>query len=405
MELPVKAQDYGLTQEKEQELLSNLPQIKSEREVLEKQYEEVILLDIDDKKTVKKARELRLRIKDNRTKGIMVWHKSAKEFFLRGGQFVDAIKNKEIQVNERMESKLEEIEKYAENKEKERLAALQQERQIMLSPYVENAEQMKLAEMDEEVFNAFYESKKKAHEERLRIEAEEREKARIKQEKQDKFNQRKFELAKYDGITTLELSIETTDEEFSSEISSCESIKKEREEEAKRLREEQERISAQRKERAEIIKPFIMFVTDYEGMMMCEPESFAKSLEEAKQAKDAHDAEQQRIAEEKAKAEEILRKEREEKERLEKELQAKKEEEERQRIAAEKQAEAERKAKLAAEKKAMRAPDKKKLETFLSSFLVQFPEMKTEEGKQAVEELESMISDFKTRCQELIEQL
>lgn len=394
MELLVKAQDYGLTQEKGQELLGNLPQIVSERKVLEEQYAEVITLDIDDKNTTKIARELRLRIKDNRTKGIMVWHKSAKEFFLRGGQFVDAIKNKEIQVNERMEAKLEEIEKYAENKEKERLKALQQERQTMLSPYVENAEQMKLAEMDEEVFNAFYESKKKAHEEKLRIEAEEREKARIQQEKQDIFNKRKFELAKFDGITNLQLTLDTTDEEFSAEIERCSAIKKERDEEAKRLREEQERIAAQRKERAEVIKPFIMFVRDYEEIMMCEPEQFQNTVAELKKAKYAYDAEQKRIAEEAAEAKRQLE------EQKKKEAEA-----ERQRKEAE-AAEAKRLKQQEAEaKKAMRAPDKQKLQAFLNGFIVELPQMKTNEGKEAVNELSKLIEEFKTRCSELIEQL
>ena len=43
----VKAQDYGIEEKQEQELLGNLPQIKKERDILETQYSEVIKLDVE----------------------------------------------------------------------------------------------------------------------------------------------------------------------------------------------------------------------------------------------------------------------------------------------------------------------------------------------------------------------
>src|SRR5699024_3889200 len=116
----VKAEDFGIEKKQEKDLMGNLPQIKKERETLEAQYSEVVKLDVDNPESSKKARELRLLIRKNRTKGIDVWHKNAKEFFLKGGQFVDAIKRKEIEVNQRMEENLLEIEEYAERKEAER---------------------------------------------------------------------------------------------------------------------------------------------------------------------------------------------------------------------------------------------------------------------------------------------
>jgi len=133
--IQVNPTEYGIAENKATELIGNLPQIQGERKLLEQSYEQVILLDIEDKETSKKAKELRLKIKDNRTKGIEVWHKTTKEFFLKGGQFVDAIKRKEIAVNERMEEMLESIEKYAENLEKERKAKLNAERIELLEPF------------------------------------------------------------------------------------------------------------------------------------------------------------------------------------------------------------------------------------------------------------------------------
>src|SRR5690625_916450 len=117
----IKPQDFGIETKQAKELMSNLPQIKEEREVLEKQYKNVIKLEIENPDSWKKARELRLLKQKNRTQGINTWHKNAKDYFLKGGQFVDAIKRKEASVNERMESQLLEIEKYEEIKRKQEI--------------------------------------------------------------------------------------------------------------------------------------------------------------------------------------------------------------------------------------------------------------------------------------------
>jgi hypothetical protein len=115
--LVVNPKEFGIEEKQAGELLSNLPQIKQERTVLELQYDEVVKMDIENPETAKKARALRLLIRDNRTKGIIQWHKVTKDYFLKGGQFVDAIKRKEVEVNERMEANLEQIEKHFEIKE------------------------------------------------------------------------------------------------------------------------------------------------------------------------------------------------------------------------------------------------------------------------------------------------
>jgi len=158
----VKPQEYGLSEEKALELKSNLPQILSERSVFVPQYDEIIKSDIDSPETAKKARSLRLLIKDNRTKGIMSWHKLSKEFFLRGGQFIDAIKNKEIAVNERMEEALEKIEKHAEIAEANKKKELSNSRFEQLKVYLLDPQEkiLDLAGMDEEMFSEYLAIKK-----------------------------------------------------------------------------------------------------------------------------------------------------------------------------------------------------------------------------------------------------
>ena len=189
----IDSEKYGIEQNKATELVGNLPQILSERAELVPQFNEIIKLDINDSQTAKKAAELRKLIKNNRTKGIEVWHKTTKDYFLKGGQFVDAIKRKERAENERMEEALEQIEKHQENLEKERIAKLQREREGMLLAYeVENLTTLNLGTMNDDVFDSFLsaskqkfndkkEAERKAEEERIaREKAEEAERERIK---------------------------------------------------------------------------------------------------------------------------------------------------------------------------------------------------------------------------------
>lgn len=89
---------------------------------------------------------------------------------MRGGQFVDAIKKRELEVNNRVEEALEQIEKRQEILERERIANLQSLRVSLISEYVENAERMDLGNMQLDVYEAFYAAKKKEFEEKKEAE-------------------------------------------------------------------------------------------------------------------------------------------------------------------------------------------------------------------------------------------
>jgi colicin import membrane protein len=196
-ELTINPKEFGIEETKAGELIGNLPQITSERSVLEDQYNEVVRLDIEDPKTTIVARELRLKIRDNRTKGLNVWHKTTKDVFLRAGQFIDALKNREIAVNERMEEGLQEIENYFERKEQARKESLKQQRFEIIKPYFDFFPNIDLANATEEDFtkafngaklqlDAKIESDKKAEQERIEQEkkqAAEREAMRLENER------------------------------------------------------------------------------------------------------------------------------------------------------------------------------------------------------------------------------
>ncbi len=180
-QVTINAEEFGLEKSQAEQITSGLTQILTERKTLSEMYEDVIKLEITQE-NIPKFKELRLSIRDNRTKGIEAWHKVNKEFYLRGGQFVDAIKRKEVVENERMEANLKSNEDYFENLEKERLAQLQITRIEMLKMYIEDADKMDLSSMQDDVFEAFYNAKKKAFEdaiEQARIDEE----ARIEAEK------------------------------------------------------------------------------------------------------------------------------------------------------------------------------------------------------------------------------
>jgi len=171
----IDPKDFQIEESKATEIVSGLQTVLAERQILEDAYVDVIGLEITTE-NLPTFKELRLKIVKNRTQGIDAWHKTNKDFYLRGGQFVDAIKRKESFVNEQMESKLLEAEKHFENLEKKRLFDLNESRKELLSNYVMDTFGLELSGMEQDVFDAYLSTKKAAFEkaETERIEAEQK---------------------------------------------------------------------------------------------------------------------------------------------------------------------------------------------------------------------------------------
>lgn len=363
-DLIVKPQDYGIEESKAVELLGNLPAIKAEREAYEQKYAEVIVMDLENPETAKEARELRLRYQKNRTQGIEKWHKSAKELFLRAGQFVDSIKRIEVEVNQSRESKLEEIEKYAENKERERKQALKESRLAEIQPYTEFVPlSVDFAEISDDDFkNLFtgakmqFEKKQADEAEAERIRLEEEEKARIKKERKEaQMNELRIYWAtlpeKYANVDLSELS----DDDYKELFDAAVKAKNEHDEKQRKLHEENERLRKQ-------------------------AEADKKAAEEAQRKIDEAKAEAKRIADEAA-------------------------EKERQRLAEEKRI-ADEKAKQEAEAekeriKIAKAPIKKQINLWIESF--QLPEINLE--NQAVSDIKEKFAAFKEWAKKETEKL
>lgn len=339
--LTVNPKEFGIEESKASELLGNLPQIKSERAELEKQYDEVIKMDIENPETSKFAKDLRKLIKDNRTKGIEVWHRTNKEVFLRGGQFVDAVKRKEIAVNERMESTLEDIEKYAEIKEQKRVSELKDKRIKELELYAEFVPfGIDLGILSDEEYLKVFNGSKMQYD--AKVEADKKAEAeRLENERLDKLERdRRFEIAPYSQfINESPLLREMTDNDYKIFFDSLVKTKKEYESEQEKIRLENERLKkeAEAKEKALAIER-------------------QKAIDEAKRIDDERQKE--------------LQAERDKQAKLEAELQAKKDAELK---AINDKRLADEKAQKEAEKLA-KAPIKKQLDNWIESMVVEIPE-------------------------------
>jgi hypothetical protein len=183
-QIVVQATEFGIEPQKAQNLVGNLPQLQEEREALTSQYNEILLMDIESPETAKIAKEIRLKIRDNRTKGLVVWHKTTKDYFLKAGQFIDAIKRKEEAVNVQMEDNLEQIEKYLELKKQKQKEELQRTRMGIIEKYLEFVPFTDFTTQTDEEFQHIVEYAEKRYNEKMdKIFDEER---RLQEEKQRK---------------------------------------------------------------------------------------------------------------------------------------------------------------------------------------------------------------------------
>jgi len=334
----IKPDLFGLEVEKAKEMTSGLSTTLSEREVLKDAYADVIGLDITTE-TLPIFKELRLKIVKNRTQGIEKWHKNNKAFYLAGGRFVDAVKNKEILVNEEMESKLLEAEKFFENQEKEKARLLNFSRIEKIKSFVEDAENMDFSAMTDEDFDDYVLGKKTRFEnEQKELEAEN---LRIE-------NERLAEIERQKAIEAENLKLKAEAEAREKEL--AEERKLQAEKEAK-LREEQ-----------------------------------AKKEAELKAIADEKERQRQReIAEEKIKAEALeaenqrkLKHEREAREKAENEIRLQKESKQKAEFLAKKEAE-----------KLAKAPIKKQLNVWVESFAIPNTDVNNETSKLILEKFEA----------------
>ena len=173
------AELFGIEPQKANEMVGGLQTTLAERESLKTSYIDVIKLEVTTE-NLPMFKELRLKLVKNRTQGLTKWKENEKAFYLAGGNFIQAIYNKEVAVNEEMESKLMDAEKFFENQEKEKARLLNESRIERLKPYVDDTTGLDFTPMTDEDFDdyllgkktRFENAKKEAEAEALRMETE-----------------------------------------------------------------------------------------------------------------------------------------------------------------------------------------------------------------------------------------
>lgn len=369
----VNPQEFGLEAEQATKIESAFTPMVIEREALSKVYETIINSEISPE-LCKEAGECRKKLVKVRT-GIDRIHKAEKQFYLSGGRFVDAWKNKNVVAIDQMEITLEGIENHYKRIEEERLNNLKLEREEKLKEFGTDTSFVDLRLMTEDQFQSFYNANKlqfetkKAEEEKARTEAERQaEVVRLRTERRTELLEKGL-LGYSDGTENW------------GEMTEAEYIAKHAELVAKfnAAKAEEERIKA-------------------------ENEKLRKEAEEAERLiKEAEDrAEAERVKAQKE-ADEKLAKERAEKEKLEAELRARQKAD----ADAKAKAEAEEKERIAAEKKAAKAPVKEKMKVWVNGFEIAKVDFNSQDANVIATQnlIQEKFNSFKEWAQKQIESI
>lgn len=184
--------ETGLAIEEQKGIENNFSVVQVEIDGIKNAYNAILVKELNEA-TSKEAYDMYKTLKKMSGKLTKI-HKTQKDFFLKGGQFVDSIKRMKLAEIDIMKENVISIKDHFENIEKERIEKLQIERAEKLSLYVEDASLMDLGSLDADYFEYLLDMKKTQHENELaqlkemerlqaaRIEAERIEQERIKAE-------------------------------------------------------------------------------------------------------------------------------------------------------------------------------------------------------------------------------
>jgi len=309
------------------------------------------------------ARRNRLDMVKNRTAAAAI-KDERKATLIVEGKLIDNLYGVVKHTSELTEAEYEKIEKFAEIREKEHKDKIRTERLELLKAYTDQGAIYPLADMTQEAFDQLLaglkmldeqkkETAKKAEE--ARIENERKEKLRAEQEKIRQENERlKKEKEEADAKAAADAKIKET--------------------------------------RNMELRPYIVFIRDYNKMLALPEAEYKKELSDVKEAAKLQwefDAkEERRKAKEQADKDALLAAEKKEKEKAQAALKAKQDAEAKLKADAEKKD----KERIAAEKKAAKAPDKEKLNALAVTIgTIVYPVMKSDEGKKILENVEVLL--------------
>jgi hypothetical protein len=181
----IDPKEFGLEENKAKQISDMFKPMLDSMIALEKEYNEVVKLEISKEATTK-AKELRLKYVKIRT-GTAEIHKELKHFYLQGGRFVDGWKNAQLMSSQGIEEKLMAIERHYENIEAEKIEKLQEERALELEKYEVDFVPGNLGELTDGVWDNFLFGTKTSYD--IRIAAEKKaEEDRVEAERVERLN-------------------------------------------------------------------------------------------------------------------------------------------------------------------------------------------------------------------------
>lgn len=280
----IDPKEYGLDEKQASDVQNGFLPIIAERDSLAELYSAIVKSEITHDVCLE-ARELRLKLVKVRTSSEKTG-KSLKEFYLAGGRFVDAWRNKNKVVIEQMEEKLDSIENHFINIEKEKIKKLESERISLLLPFQDaSLNPGELGNMPETVWNAYFESVKVAHSNKIEAEKQ----AELKQIAEQKAEAERIEAQRIEN-EKLKAEAEKKEKEFAAERAKLEKQRKEAEEKAaaerklieEKAEKERKEIEAIRNKRNSELTPFIVFIKDYNKLLSLPEKEYQKEFSDIK---------------------------------------------------------------------------------------------------------------------------
>lgn len=368
--------------EKRNEVQVVLNQVFNGVAKMREQLDTIVVEDENDKTNMKLANTIRLGVRQVRldaektfdskrgeVQQQMLSYKTEDSLWLKAKQTMQIL-TKEIEEQARWK---EETKSRFEVEQKE-LAT--QQRMLKVAKVAPEMLRSEFENMSEETFVMFLGGLTKAYNDKIEAEKKAEEERVAKETEEKLFFARFTQVSKYEDFSSNIIDInmaewgKMSDEEFTSIWDRLVLAKEKDDNEKEQIRIENERLKVESelkekrvKDRSKILQPFVAFIRDYNSLIQSEEDDFQKQFSEIKEGAELQWEQDRKYAIAKQAAEEKLK---QEKEKLAHELKAKQDAE----IAAEKERiDAENKAKAEA-KKLAKTPVKKKLSIWVDGFTI-----------------------------------
>lgn len=370
-------------------MLNKMAELEQQYNAIQREAEKGITAEISEA-----AKELRMQYVKVRT-GTAKIHKEQKAFYLAAGRFVDGWKNTQEFASKGIEAKLLEIEMHQQRIEEARKEKLRSDRWALLQPY-KDEEPAGLADMEEDVFNAYLTIAKQQNQDRIEAEAR-AEAERQRRELADKRERDILHLRNFWPEQMPDLG-DISAEVFSDIVKGCEAREKEYIAEQERIARERAELERKAQQEAKAREAERKAAQEREAKLLAEAEAIRKAAEQKAEAERKAAAERERKAREEAEAreravlEEAKRREEAAREQARKEAEeaARKEAEriEAERIA--KEAEEAKQRELEAKKREARSDAAKLIE--IAQYRPEMPSLKSPDAQWIAEEYLKLLS-------------